>query len=341
MVHGAAQHRDGRSGRLARWVRHGLMTLGGTGAAVLVSAGFATSAAADDGETLLRGVTSAVTETVDDAAAPVVREVASPVGSVATEAVRPAVRAVAEPVVQGATEPVAEEVLAPVVHSTAAATVEKVVAPVVRDVAEPVKQVTEPVKQVTEPVVGAAAPLVQPVLQDVVEPLAEGGVAPVVEPVADGVVAPLVGAIVTPVVDGVLDPAVDAVVAPVPGGVLDPVGDVAVVPAVVPGVEPDLGHATGPSEPLARDLAVATRQNTPAGRATPHASSGAPSGPLLATLPGPAASVASAGNHPSGGTDTDLAGRFAAPLNDLGLCPGAVPPSASLDVLLEVAVAPD
>lgn len=336
MSHADVQPREGGSARLTRWLRRGLMAAGGTGVAVLASAGFATSAAADDGEGLLGGVTSTVAQTVDDAAAPVVRELASPVVEEGvTAAVRPVVR-VAEPVAQGATGAVADNVVAPVVK--------EVVEPVVREVAQPVADVTEQVVQ-------GVAPVVRPVLEDVVEPVTEGVGAPVV----DGVLAPVTGTSVVPIIAPVVGSTNEAP----PGGTESSSSSA-----------PDLAEATQRDTPAAaveraqpREAAAlrgsvgpafdvhllvgtaipptAHGSSTVIGSGAPHAPDGAPSGPLPAALPGPPTSAASPGNHSAGAMDADVARGFIAPGNDLSFSIAAASPSASLDVLLEVAVAPD
>ncbi|MCK6210873.1 hypothetical protein KZX45_09995 [Georgenia sp. EYE_87] len=293
------RHRDGGTTRLARWVTRGLMTLGGTGLVVLASAGFAASASADDGETLVGEVVDGIAGTVE-AAAP--EAVAVPQEAPVADVTAPVSRE-AEPIVQQTVEPVVRDVVVPVA-SEAAEPAAAVVEPVVRDVVAPA---------VREAAVPAAA-VVEPVVRDVVAPAIQD-VAPVVETVAAAVDASEPGLGLAPETD----------VGPVGASPDDDVSSEAgrSLPVAMPPESPLLSAGTG----AAPDLAAATgdRSTTPSG--------------LPASAPASSSSLST--SHGAGSPDADLARGLAVPANDLSLSRATAPPSAVLEVLLEISVAPD
>lgn len=320
------RHRDGGTTRLARWVTRGLVTLGGTGLVVLASAAFAASASADDGETLVGEVVHGIAGTVE-AAAP--EAVAEPQEAPVADVTAPVSRE-AGPIVQQTVEPVVRDVVVPAA-SEAAEPAAAVVEPVVRDVLAPaVRAAAVPVEAVVEPVV---RDVVAPAIQDV---------APVVETV------------------------VAAVDASEPGRGLAPEIDVVPVGAS-PDHEVSTGHAalddgrdpavaTQPDRAAASDaVAGGAVRSLPVARSeSPLLSAGSSAAPDLAAAAGdsstmpsglpvsaPASSSSVSTSHGAGSPDADLARGLAVPANDLSLSRATAPPSAVLEVLLEISVAPD
>jgi hypothetical protein len=376
------RHRGGGSSRLARWVTRGLMTLGGTGIAVLVSASFATSASADDGDGgSLGGLVSGITGSVHEVTAPVTEPagqvagtatgfIADDVAAAATESApsevgEAAAPSAALPVSRVVVEPVAAQVIEPVVRDVVTPVVEQTVTPVVDDVIEPalrdLSPATDAVSAALIPATGVVAEAIRPVTDGVVAPVVAGVVRPAAK-VIEPVVGPLTSAI-APALSPVRD-AADPVLTPV----RETVG---VIPA--DSENPGSGAPAGP-EAIATDPASAAV--TPPGRPL---SAGATTGgthrpfgitpadavlisgserahapePRVGTVdvaitasgppaPGAPASSGTAGmSHTAGSADADLARGLTVPANDLSVSPATAPPSAFLEVLLEVAVAPD
>ena len=339
------RHRDGGRTRLARWVTRGLQTLGGTGIIVLASAGLAASASADDGESLVGEVVAGITGTVGTAP---VTPAPAPVPAAVAEAQELPVLDVSAAVV----EPAPRDVVAPAVEA---------VAPVVERVAAPTAEhVTQPVVAELTPVTSAVTDVLSPVVDGVVRPVTDElePVLSVVRPVTDEL-EPVTG-LVTEVVSPVLSP-----VAGTPLPCLGP--EVDVVPAAGgPSVWPSTGSAvlataTDPVTSRSSDGAAATLHlaASAAGRsitvAMPSLISegsqsasdpGAAAGGRSTTSSGlpvsaPPASGSVGPSHGAGSADADLARSLAQPVNDLSLTPAAAPPSAFLEVLLEISVAPD
>ncbi|GAA4286925.1 hypothetical protein [Georgenia daeguensis] len=332
------------------------MTIGGTGIVVLATAGFASSASADDGESLAGEVVAGVTGTVGEATAiappaigaatqEFVTEVTAPISSEAEPAVQRAVeppRDVAAPVVLGAVEPSAavvepavRDVVAPAVVGVAPA-VEQVVAPVAENVAAPV------VEELT-PVTNAVTDVLAPVVNGVVRPVTDA-LEPVSGPVTE-VLVPLLPVADSPAPGLSQNPEVDDVPAGVNPGA-GPSIDAGPAPSPVSSAAPPPDRAAGgaaDASEAGRAVRVATAAPIAAGSqdgAVPGAvtdGSTSPSPP--SRVPAPPGSAGT--SHGAGSADADLARSLDLPPNDLSLSPAAAPPSAFLEVLLEISVAPD
>ena len=127
------------------------------------------------------------------------------------------------------------------VKSTTNPVVEAVVEPVVEAVDKPVVEpVVEPVdKPVVEPVVEPVdKPVVEPVVEAVVEQVAEPAAEPVVEAVVEPVVEPAAEPVVEAVVEPVVEPAAEPVAEPVAKAVVEPAAEPVVEPVAKAVVEP-------------------------------------------------------------------------------------------------------
>jgi hypothetical protein len=223
----------------------------------------------------------------------------------------------------------------------------------VRDVAPPVGDVVEPV--------GVAAPVVDavlaPIVKDEVAPVLDLVVTPVL-PILDPVVTP-----VLPILDNVIVPVTDPGPAPAAGPTApaaqdaEPINPEAAAPPSAwagPGVaasDPFLNALTGGHRQLS-DAAGGTATDAPWSNAPSFAAPPVPppaaavdAGKPRSQLPdgalAPAGPGVTATAPTSGSAYADVARGLPLPHAGLSPSPAAAKPPAFLDVLLEVAVAPD